>query len=75
VLAMIGNPDFLFLDEPTAGLDVEARVLLHGEIRKLKQQGKTIIMASHDMAEVESLSDRIVILKNGKIAFVGGGCK
>lgn len=71
VLAMIGDPDILFLDEPTAGLDVEGRVLLHGEIRKLKQQGKTIIMASHDMAEVESLCDRIVILKHGKIAFMG----
>lgn len=71
VLAMIGDPDILFLDEPTAGLDVEGRVLLHEEIRKLKQQGKTIIMASHDMAEVESLCDRIVILKHGKIAFMG----
>lgn len=70
-LAMIGNPDILFLDEPTAGLDVEGRVSLHAEIRKLKQQGKTIIMASHDMAEVESLCDRIAILRNGKIVFIG----
>ncbi|WP_379971021.1 ABC transporter ATP-binding protein [Ectobacillus sp. sgz5001026] len=71
VLAMIGDHDILFLDEPTAGLDVEGRVLLHEEIRKLKQKGKTIIMASHDMAEVESLCDRIAILKNGKIAYMG----
>lgn len=70
-LALIGNPDIIFLDEPTAGLDVEGRVALHEEIRKLKSQGKTIIMASHDMAEVESLCDRIAILKNGKIAFLG----
>lgn len=70
-LALIGNPDIIFLDEPTAGLDVEGRVSLHDEIRKLKQQGKTIIMASHDMAEVESLCDRIAILKGGKIAFLG----
>lgn len=70
-LALIGNPDIIFLDEPTAGLDVEGRVSLHDEIRKLKQQGKTIVMASHDMAEVESLCDRIAILKDGKIAFLG----
>lgn len=70
-LALIGNPDIIFLDEPTAGLDVEGRVSLHAYIRKLKEQGKTIIMASHDMAEVENLCDRIAILKDGKIAFMG----
>jgi ABC-2 type transport system ATP-binding protein len=70
-LALIGNPDIISLDEPTAGLDVEGRVSLHSQIRKLKEQGKTIIMASHDMAEVESLCDRIAILKDGKIAFTG----
>ena len=70
-LALIGNPQILFLDEPTAGLDVEGRVALHGEIRKLKDNGKTIVITSHDMAEVESLCDRIAILKDGKIAFIG----
>ncbi|WP_066498132.1 ABC transporter ATP-binding protein [Abyssisolibacter fermentans] len=71
MLALISNPNVVFLDEPTAGLDVEGRVSLHKEIRKLKEDGKTIIMASHDMAEVESLCDRIAILKDGKIAFTG----
>ena len=70
-LALIGNPDIIFLDEPTAGLDVEGRVSLHEQIRKLKSQGKTIILASHDMAEVETLCDRIAILNNGNIAFCG----
>lgn len=70
-LALIGNPDIIILDEPTAGLDVEGRIVLHDEIRMLKEQGKTIIMASHDMAEVENLCDRIAILKDGKIAFIG----
>ena len=70
-LALVNHPDIVFLDEPTAGLDVEGRVSLHGEIRNLKQQGKTIIMASHDMAEVESLCDRIAILREGEIAFTG----
>lgn len=70
-LALIGDPDLLFLDEPTAGLDVEGRISLHTQIRQLKARGKTIIMASHDMAEVESLCDRIAILRDGKIAFNG----
>lgn len=70
-LALIGDPDIVFLDEPTAGLDVEGRASLHEEIRKIKAQGKTILMASHDMAEVENLCDRIAILKDGKIAFLG----
>ncbi len=70
-LAMTTDPDIIFLDEPTAGLDVEGRAALHGEIRLLKQQGKTILMASHDMAEVEELCDRIAILKEGRIVFHG----
>ena len=70
-LALIGNPDIIFLDEPTAGLDVEARPALHEQIRNLKSQGKTIVLASHDMAEVEALCDRIAILNSGKIVFCG----
>ena len=70
-LALIGNPDIIFLDEPTAGLDVEGRLSLHEQIRKLKSQGKTLVFASHDMAEVENLCDRIAILNNGNIAFCG----
>lgn len=70
-LSLIGNPDIIFLDEPTAGLDVEGRVSFHAYIRKLKEQGKTIVIASHDMAEVESLCNRIAILKDGEIAFMG----
>ncbi len=70
-LALISDPDIVFLDEPTAGLDVEGRMSLHDEIRKLKARGKTIILASHDMAEVESLCDRIAILNHGDIVFWG----
>lgn len=70
-LALVGNPDIIFLDEPTAGLDVEGRISLHEQIRQLKAQGKTVILASHDMAEVESLCDRIAILAKGKTAFIG----
>jgi len=70
-LSLIGDPDILFLDEPTAGIDVEGRIALHREIRKLRDSGKTIVMASHDMAEVESLCDRIAILREGHFAFMG----
>jgi len=70
-LALINDPDIVFLDEPTAGLDVEGRISLHEQIRRLKAQGKTIILASHDMAEVESLCDRIAILNDGNIVFWG----
>ena len=70
-LALISDPDIIFLDEPTAGLDVEGRLSLHEQIRKLRSQGKTIVLASHDMAEVETLCDRIAILSHGKIAFCG----
>lgn len=70
-LALTRNPDILFLDEPTAGLDVEGQISLHEQIRRLKAMGKTIILASHDMAEVENLCDRIAILSGGKIAYIG----
>lgn len=70
-LALTRNPDILFLDEPTAGLDVEGQISLHKQIRQLKAMGKTIILASHDMTEVENLCDRIAILSGGKIAFIG----
>lgn len=70
-LALISDPEIVFLDEPTAGLDVEGQISLHDEIRGLKERGKTIILASHDMSEVESLCDRIAILTDGNIAFLG----
>lgn len=70
-LALLGNPEIVILDEPTAGLDVEGRVTIHREIQRLKGQGKTIILASHDMAEVGELCDRIGILRNGELAFFG----
>ncbi len=70
-LALTRNPDILFLDEPTAGLDVEGRLSLHEQIRQLKAMEKTILLASHDMTEVENLCDRIAILSSGKITFIG----
>ncbi len=70
-LSLVHNPAIVFLDEPTAGLDVEGQVTLHEEIRRLKNQGKTVVMTSHNMAEVEKLCDRIAIIREGRVGFIG----
>jgi ABC-2 type transport system ATP-binding protein len=70
-LAVAHDPQVLFLDEPTAGLDVASRVELHELMRERQAQGTTIILATHDMAEAEEMSDRVAILLRGKIAAVG----
>ena len=70
-LAVAHNPRVLFLDEPTAGLDVGSRVVLHDLLRELKAAGTTIILATHDMAEAERMSDRIAILLRGEIVAAG----
>jgi ABC-2 type transport system ATP-binding protein len=70
-LAVAHNPQVLLLDEPTAGLDVATRVELHDLMREMQANGTTIILATHDMAEAEEMSDRVAILLNGKIATIG----
>jgi len=70
-LAMVHGPAVVFLDEPTAGLDVPARAELHALVKELQSSGKTIILATHDMAEAEKLSDRVAILFGGKIVASG----
>ncbi len=70
-LAVAHNPQALFLDEPTAGLDVATRVELHDMMRELQSAGTTIIMATHDMAEAEEMSDRVAILLKGRIVSIG----
>jgi ABC-2 type transport system ATP-binding protein len=70
-LAVAHNPQVLFLDEPTAGLDVASRVELHDLMREMRGNGTTIIMATHDMAEAEEMSDRVAILLNGELATTG----
>ncbi|NOY55251.1 MAG: ABC transporter ATP-binding protein [Actinobacteria bacterium] len=71
VLAIAHDPNVLFLDEPTAGLDVPSRVELHNLMNELRTAGTTIILATHDMAEAEEMSDRVAILMGGRIATVG----
>ncbi len=70
-LAMGHKPKVVFMDEPTAGLDVPSRIRLHEIMAELKAEGTTIILATHDMAEAEKMSDRVAILLKGKIAAQG----
>ncbi len=70
-LAVAHDPQVLFLDEPTAGLDVATRSELHDMMQELKDDGTTIILATHDMAEAEEMSDRVAILLNRKIVATG----
>jgi ABC-2 type transport system ATP-binding protein len=70
-LAVAHKPPVLFLDEPTAGLDVASRVELHDLMRELQATGTTIILATHDMAEAEEMSDRVAILLKGKLVTIG----
>jgi len=70
-LALAHDPSVLFLDEPTAGLDVATRVELHDIMREQQEAGTTIILATHDMAEAEEMADRIAILLRGQIVTSG----
>ncbi len=70
-LAIAHKPQVLFLDEPTAGLDVASRVELHNLLRELRDEGTTIILATHDMAEAEELADRLAILLHGELVASG----
>jgi ABC-2 type transport system ATP-binding protein len=71
VLALIPNPEVVFLDELTTGLDTKARREVWKCLSQLKEKGLTVFLTSHFMDEVETLCDRIVILKRGKIIFNG----
>jgi ABC-2 type transport system ATP-binding protein len=70
-LALTHDPPVLILDEPTAGLDVASRTELHSLMQELKAQGSTLILATHDMAEAEKMTDRVAILLQGKIIATG----
>jgi ABC-2 type transport system ATP-binding protein len=70
-VAVAHEPAVVFLDEPTAGLDVQSRVALHALVGELKARGATVVLATHDMAEAEKLADRAAILLHGRIAAVG----
>jgi ABC-2 type transport system ATP-binding protein len=70
-LSLIHNPDVLFLDEPTTGLDPHARQLIWNHLRKLNRDGMTIFLTTHFMEEAENLCERIAIMDKGKIVTEG----
>jgi ABC-2 type transport system ATP-binding protein len=70
-LAFIGDPRLLVLDEPTAGLDIQARRSLHDDIRAARTEGRAVLLTTHDMAEAQALCDRIAVLRAGCIVATG----
>jgi ABC-2 type transport system ATP-binding protein len=70
-VALIGKPEILLLDEPTTGLDVQVRLLIWNIINEFKKEGKTVLMTTHYMEEVENLCDCISILHDHKIVATG----
>lgn len=70
-LAMAGNPDVLFFDEPTVGLDTTARRRFWNEVRQLAKQGKTILFSTHYLEEADSEADRILLFDQGKVVADG----
>ncbi len=70
-LALVNDPEVVFLDEPTTGLDPAARRSLWDLVEKLKEQGKTILLTTHYMEEAEALCDRLAIMDHGKVIEMG----
>ncbi|WP_077622389.1 ABC transporter ATP-binding protein [Sediminibacillus massiliensis] len=66
-LALAGNPDLLFFDEPTVGLDITARRNFWDKVTSLKSQGKTIIFTTHYLQEADDFSERIILFNNGEV--------
>ncbi len=70
-LAICGDPEIVFLDEPTVGLDIEARHGLWAQIRSLAARGKTVLMTTHYLEEADALADRIIVINQGRVVSEG----
>jgi ABC-2 type transport system ATP-binding protein len=70
-LALVGRPEVAFLDEPTAGVDVGGRQVVRRVIRSLRDAGVTVVLTTHELAEVEQLADRVVIVDRGRVVAAG----
>jgi len=70
-IALVGDPDLVFLDEPTTGFDPAARRAAWEMIRSLRSLGKTVLLTTHYLDEAEHLADRVAVLRNGRIVRVG----
>ena len=70
-LALVGRPRVAFLDEPTAGLDVDGRLLVRDVVREQRDAGVCVMLATHDLAEAEKVADRVVIVDRGRVVADG----
>jgi ABC-2 type transport system ATP-binding protein len=70
-LALVGDPELIFLDEPTTGFDPEARRAAWQTMRSLRELGKTIVLTTHYLDEAQALADRVAIIKDGRILAIG----
>lgn len=70
-LALAGDPDIVFLDEPTVGLDIEARRGLWAQIRLLAEHGKTVLLTTHYLEEADALAHRVVVINKGRVVCEG----
>jgi len=70
-LALAGDPDLVFLDEPTVGLDIEARRGMWAEIRSLAARGKTVLLTTHYLEEADALAHRIIVINKGRVICEG----
>ena len=70
-VALVGRPEVAILDEPTAGMDPEARAVTRGIITELRSSGVAVLLTSHDLSDVERLADRICILDGGRLVAAG----
>jgi ABC-2 type transport system ATP-binding protein len=70
-IALVGDPELLFLDEPTTGLDPQSRRQLWDILRRLRDQGRTILITTHYMDEAERLCDRVAVVDHGKVIALG----
>jgi ABC-2 type transport system ATP-binding protein len=70
-LALVGDPELIFLDEPTTGFDPEARRTAWETIRTLRELGKTILLTTHYLDEAQALADRVAIVKDGRVLAIG----
>ena len=70
-IALCGNPDLVFLDEPTLGMDIETRHALWAQVRELSAQGKTVLLTTHYLEEADTLADRIVVMAQGSVIAQG----
>ena len=70
-IALAGDPDLIFLDEPTVGLDIEARRSMWTQIRSLAARGKTVLLTTHYLEEADALAHRIIVINKGKVVCEG----